>query len=492
MDFNSSACIKKNNNASYFKPNEDYIICDPDTGLFMVADGVTRDFTDLYPDPSPSSEASRLFCQSVYASWLASSKDDFKEIIGRALSQANAVLKKFNETDFLGKNMYEVGTVAVAAHISGAMLKLYYNGDCGCMVVRGDEKIQLTQPQTFLVTQQRRSLNRWQIRKEIQNNTDHPMGFGVFNGDDRVSSFIEYREFALKADDVVWLYSDGCEPAVKMLDGSRISILSPEELVAEAEQLEQSGDMRSDDKAAIRIVMGGERSKNTSKDFVTVVKDPEVIAGSENESDVIAHLIREKNLRNYFDIGCWYGLLLTRVLKKSPQVHAIAVEGVRSFIDIAKANCVEPARVLFIHGALVPQSRMTASYRINEADSSKSGLDTTGEVAGDVAAISVKEWALMPRVKERLHSCYMKLDLEGIDFDIIEELLALDIRPAVFHFEVLKRTRQQLPRLLALLAEKGYAVPQDLPGEHAFHSVICSNNNAALLGFKPFKLYRYG
>jgi FkbM family methyltransferase len=490
MDFNASSCLRKNKNASYSKPNEDYLICDPSTGFFMVADGVTRDFQgSLYPDPSPASEVSRLFCQSIFYSWVTSTKDDFNKILGTALWGANKMLKQFNEIYFLGKDEYEAGTVALAANISGKMLRLCYIGDCGCLVVRGDKKIWLTNPQTLLVTKYRQSLSRWQIRKEIQNNSEHPMGFGVFNGDERVESFIEYIEYEVQAEDVVWLYSDGCEPALKSLDSKQIANMSPEKLIVAAEHLECEEHLRSDDKAAIRIALGAEAIKNVSKDFIYASTDHSIISAFEAESDVIVNFIRNEKLHQYFDVGCWYGLLLNKVLKKHPDVKIVGVDGVRRFIDIAEANCCEPGRVVFVHRALTPQSRMGASYRVNADDSSKSGLDTTGDIAEDAPTISVKDWTLLAEVKDRLNSCYLKLDLEGIDFEIIEELLALSIRPMVIHFEVLKRTRHRLPQLLALLQENGYAVPNHLPDNHAFHSVICSYRQAVVLGFKPFNLY---
>ncbi|MDY0090716.1 MAG: hypothetical protein RBR78_10180 [Flavobacteriaceae bacterium] len=226
------------------------------------------------------------------------------------------------------------------------------------------------------------------------------------------------------------------------------------------------------------------------KEYVKVLLDKEILEYFYLESVQISNFIKKYRIPYYFDIGCWYGILLNYVLKQNSSVQAIAVDAVKKFIDISQFNCYDLNRSHFYNFAIVPENiKDDTPFILNTIDTSKSGFDTIGVPIRDTKAIRFKEFIDFPNMKYMLNNSYLKLDLEGIDFDILKDIFNSNIKPKVIHFEVLKRTRNSLDEILQIIQSQGYSTQGISNPNHAFHSIICSEFESFVIGFKPFKLY---
>src|SRR5690606_14832082 len=195
------------------------------------------------------------FCDFFNSNWSPSyNEGDIKNNMIKVAKEANKKLHRYNKYHKDNSINFEPAeTVAIIAHIYNNKLHLIYIGDCGCLLVRYNNIIQLSKSQTKLVIENRQNLSRYEIRNNIVNNKQHPMSFGVYNGDERVIEFIEYNHFDLLNNDIIIIYSDGCEPAINELSTNHLIHYSAKSIVLKSEEIEREKKIRSDDKSLIKI-----------------------------------------------------------------------------------------------------------------------------------------------------------------------------------------------------------------------------------------------
>ena len=84
------------------KPNEDYFICDGDSGIFVLLDGVSRDGNENnYPNPSPSAIISEIVANTVYQYLKRSDliTREVERVLIEAVSYGNDAAKEYNENN---------------------------------------------------------------------------------------------------------------------------------------------------------------------------------------------------------------------------------------------------------------------------------------------------------------------------------------------------------------------------------------------------------
>lgn len=238
--------IRKNN--STHKPNEDYLLSDPEHSFFVVADGVTRQTIDgIYPSPSPAAEVSRLFCKFVKEH--QSHHTSLKELFSAGIDYIRRV--NSNYTDF-----FKPSTVAVAARTHKNHVEWAAIGDCIGLVAHKDsvKKFTTTQTEKLAITKKTQPLSKEHVINNICNNPEHPLRYGVINGDPRGKEFIEGGTLPVTKGDKVCLMSDGLEMLLDNPDlMTTVFHKSIEDIINNAEQIEMSKEIRSDDKSIIRI-----------------------------------------------------------------------------------------------------------------------------------------------------------------------------------------------------------------------------------------------
>lgn len=215
--------------------------------------------------------------------------------------------------------------------------------------------------------------------------------------------------------------------------------------------------------------------------------NPAVAQRSALESEVIAKFIRSLALTHYIDVGCWYGFLLRNVLARCSPLRVIAVEAVPEFAEYARRSLEDPTRVEFRRAVLAPYGHAEQPFRIHGQDTSKSGIGASdGEIMNDAEPVSLLT-VLNDLTREELAASYLKLDLEGIDEQVVAEILESGWRPGAIEFEIIGRDYRD-PQTIKRLENAGYKVPR-LDGKHPYWSVTCSASRCAVVGFKPDTVY---
>jgi FkbM family methyltransferase len=208
------------------------------------------------------------------------------------------------------------------------------------------------------------------------------------------------------------------------------------------------------------------------------------------EAGVIGAMIAELGLTTYIDLGCWYGYLLRKVLARCSPTQVVAVEAIPGIMEFARGFVPEP-RVQWINAAMIPAS-MAGTYggvRVHPWDTSRSGLlAEEGTLIPDVPSCTIDS-LLSGLGSDGVQGAYLKIDLEGIDDQIVVDLLDAGHRPAVIHFEVLPKDFQGSAAPAALRCA-GYHVPalQKL-GVHSLYSCVCARGQSKLIAFAPDAVY---
>jgi serine/threonine protein phosphatase PrpC len=245
--------LKENQNTSYFKPIEDHLGLEADRGLFVICDGVSRDKPspgNEYPNPSPSAMAAQIAVQTILAASMNLS-------LQAAVVQANNNIGKQNAATYEGN--FPPGTTALAVLFEGNQIRVAHIGDCilGVFSLDGHFR-QLTASQTAPLYRSRDSGKRYSandIRQGMCNVTSHPLSYGVLDGNQNATHFIETLSVLLRPGDTVVMMSDGLEMMLEETHLGMLRTLPFDEIIQYVELLEGTRQKRSDDKAMIRFVV---------------------------------------------------------------------------------------------------------------------------------------------------------------------------------------------------------------------------------------------
>ena len=240
------------NHLSNPKPLEDYLITDNESKIFIILDGVSIKVNGIYLNPSPSFEVTRIFAEQVLSTLKRTElPSDVKYWLKQAVVDGNKRIKDSNDQK---KWNYLPGTVGIISVISDN--KFYYVsvGDCsGRILHKGKVKL-LTYSQTELIERHKAEFSVSEIRNNICNNKNHPYGYGVFTGEQRVIDFLQFGVVTVYKGDMILLATDGLDPLINSEKFQMNNLISAKELIIEAEELEEDRKAsKSDDKAIIII-----------------------------------------------------------------------------------------------------------------------------------------------------------------------------------------------------------------------------------------------
>lgn len=261
--YSVEVAIRQNREAEYVKPNEDFVVADRNTGIFIVCDGITRSFAGAYPQPSPAAEISRLVGEALHRSLVDALRKTYHGVDTHALRSAfidaNREAAAYNDKYFAESDYIErdrAGSVALAVVIKGERCLYSYCGDCALYLIRAGFLRRLTVNQTqgalaHINTNLPGLAGTIEMRRTMRNNRRHPLGFGALTGEPGLSDFVMSGDFEIKPSDRILAVSDGLEP---LLDGGTWPMhVGAEELIDLAETIEASRGLRSDDKAVIDL-----------------------------------------------------------------------------------------------------------------------------------------------------------------------------------------------------------------------------------------------
>jgi len=224
-------------------PQEDSFRFDPETGIFAVADGITRDCLNgrvadktlagiwnvfwHYPRPSPAREAADLFCR-VFTAY--ASKFSPEDAIFQGFREANKGIHFLNQREGL-EGDYLVGDFAGCVG-AGAIKKedyLFWGFLCDCGVAVLDKKGNLRfktddegphgkerkEGLDLIVAQNKGWANpeaRRTIRRDYRNNSNQKDSFGVLTGETSAMDYVRTGVQRLRNGDYFLVYTDGMLP----------------------------------------------------------------------------------------------------------------------------------------------------------------------------------------------------------------------------------------------------------------------------------------
>ncbi len=241
---------RQNTRPNLNKPNEDYCITDTAHGIFLLADGVTRPHEEYRGEPeSLSGICARELCQRVHDQLLTHLSDPPEEALYQAMLAGNRHIRDLNQS--------YTGNRPPSATFAGAILRgsmLTYSTCCDTVayLIRNGAKIQLSEYHNYAAT--KLGYSRDEVYRTLHNNPLHPDGFGLFNGDPRLSHFLRVTHIALEPGDRIILSSDGLAECLRVLRGNQLKAMSPEELLTASLPFDQPPfGTYADDKCCIVI-----------------------------------------------------------------------------------------------------------------------------------------------------------------------------------------------------------------------------------------------
>lgn len=224
------------------------------------------------------------------------------------------------------------------------------------------------------------------------------------------------------------------------------------------------------------------RNRNPILDLIT--SEPESIAGEPevrhvlrahrdyflaNRIGVFDHEVAEIAARlaptgTLVDLGCWTGVLASQVLECVTPKAYVGIDGGRWYVDLARE--ILPAWCQFRSFYLLPDSavdlnRIDKLYFTLQDPLNTSGFYTRRAIDQDrLAAMPVGkamravDFAAWLAQNHDLASLYLKIDIEGVDQDVVRSLVRTETLPQVLHFELLEKFMHNWSGTRELLATR--------------------------------------
>lgn len=246
----------RTNTREFAKPNEDYVICDEQHGIFMVLDGITRVHAEYADGGSAAADVSRLFAHEVHKHLLeaAPREDELLDAVKAAMAAGNREIARYRRRKPLDVWQFYPGTLGIIAVQCGDKLYVVYAGDCLGAHLRGEE-MHLFGEQATLKQVDRLRPTKAQRYELYCNHPENELAYAVFNGDEEAMELIDHTVLSLQAGDTVLLVSDGLAPYVRHTSADVLRRLGCEQMLSASEAFDVPPYAEyADDKSVIRLV----------------------------------------------------------------------------------------------------------------------------------------------------------------------------------------------------------------------------------------------
>ncbi len=254
-----------------YRPQEDFFVCDKNNGIYVVADGITRQegYTD---EKSSASQYTKTFCENLHGAIVSNMKENVADpyiMLNRSFSEAVNMTKNALEQD---KNYAKVcesaktlakekgvyfenpGCVFVVGVVYNGTLYYGHVGDCAILMYRKGQVLALTESQTeYAFKVANVEGDRALLYDKYVNKPSNEHGYGVVNGDAGVYAFFKVSSIELLDGDNVFLASDGISEFLRR-NALSVQGMKTVDEIFEKQNAERDGAF--DDRTLIRINVG--------------------------------------------------------------------------------------------------------------------------------------------------------------------------------------------------------------------------------------------
>ena len=253
LNWRSSSGQRKNTR-EFEKPDEDLILCDQERGIYLLLDGITRVHEEYRQGPSASQEVTRLVAETVYRCLCQGMPaENVDQVLREAALEANRAVARYRMRRSLEDWVFYPGTLGILAVIQEGVLHYLCLGDCLGVLLRGNSKL-LFGRQFSLESAELSQATKAERYGRICNHPEHPLAYGIFNGDETVSQLMEQSSLELHPGDTLLLLSDGLADYVRYTRTETLRRQSPEEMLDASARYDAPPYARyADDKSIIRI-----------------------------------------------------------------------------------------------------------------------------------------------------------------------------------------------------------------------------------------------
>ncbi len=256
-----------------YRPQEDFFVCDEKNGIYVVADGITRQEGYL-EGSSAAAKFTETFCEKFHGTIVENMEENVADLyimLSRSFGEAINLTKKTleqeeeyrkmeQEAKMLAKEKgvyYEPpGCVFAVGVVNDGILYYGHVGDCAAMLCRKGQVVALTEPQTeyaFKIAKVEK--NRRLLYNEYVNNPNNVHGYGVVNGDIGANAFFKVSSIELIDGDCVFLASDGISDFLR-INYAEIQDCKTLNDVMRKQKNAKKSDNFLDDRTIIRINVG--------------------------------------------------------------------------------------------------------------------------------------------------------------------------------------------------------------------------------------------
>lgn len=229
----AATCI---NTREFYKPNEDYYINDVKNGVFIVADGVTRNHEEYIDTKESAAEkVSHIFAETVHENILKNcfenlTDTEILDLLFLCVKEGNKKIKEYNSAKTLEYWEYYPATVGIVAIILNNKLYYVYSGDCLGFLFRNNTRLLFAEQQTKHLNFYKKQLTKKERYENNCNNKDSRLAYGVFNGEDAALDLVKSSYIDLNSGDTIVISSDGLENYFLLENPNDIIGLTSEEI----------------------------------------------------------------------------------------------------------------------------------------------------------------------------------------------------------------------------------------------------------------------
>ena len=244
------------NNRGLQKPNEDYVLIDEKHNIFILLDGITRVHQEYLDRPGHSAacDVNRIFAETVHQYLVKhAAQMPAGQLLFEAAKHGNQALIEYRQQRTLEQWQFYPGTLGIIGLLQADRFYYLYVGDCLGTLIRNGAKLHFGQ-QGSSEALELMKVSKSQRYDLYCNHPEHPLGYGIFNGDSQACELFEQSHLSLMPGDTVILSTDGVARYIRYAKGCVLMGQTPEQMLEASQACDEPPFAKyADDKAIIKL-----------------------------------------------------------------------------------------------------------------------------------------------------------------------------------------------------------------------------------------------